>query len=452
VRRIEEKKRQAVDYAPCGGRPMDVRSRTRRAGAILALVFPAGCAKEEPPPAPPPPPHVVVAAAVRKDVPVTFESVAQTVAEDTVDVKARVAGVLLTQQFEEGKLVKKGAILFTIDPQEYEAALLAAKARLAKAEADLKLAKEQVSVRAAVAAVEQAKAKLRKAKEDVDRLTPLAAADAVPEQDLDTAKAAQDVAKADLDAADANLVNARLLEQVGVLVAQAAVEGAKADVAQAELDLGYCTIASPIDGLVGRALVSTGNLVGRGESTLLATVSTVDPIRASFTISEQEYLYLGKAGKEKEQPPPFHLTLADGTAYPHEGKFIVAERQVDIRTGTLVVEASFPNPDGLLRPGQFGRVKAVVDTVKGAVVVPRRAVMEQQSAKVVYVVKEDNVVEMRTVVLGERDGDLVVVREGAKAREGVKAGERVIVEGQTKARPEQPVAPTDAKPAGGKGP
>jgi membrane fusion protein (multidrug efflux system) len=395
------------------------------------------CGKEAPAPPPPPPPAVVVAAAVRKDVPVYVESVAQTVAEDTVEIKARVAGVLLTQQFEEGKPVAKGAVLFTIDPQEYEAALLGARAKLAKAEADLRLAKEQVTVRAAEAAVEQAKAKLRKAKEDVARLTPLAAADAVPEQDLDTAKAAEDVAKADLDAADANLVNAKLLEQVGVLVAQAEVEGAKAAVADAELNLGYCTIASPMDGLIGRALVSTGNLVGRGESTLLAIVSTISPMRASFTISEQDYIRLKKAGRDKDEPAAFHLTLADGTAYPHEGKLVVAEREVDIRTGTLVLEATFPNPDGLLRPGQFGRVRAVAEAIRGAVVIPRLAVMEQQSAKTVYVVKDDRTVEMRTVSLGERYGELVVVREG------VKDGERVIVEGQMKARPGQPVAPTD---------
>lgn len=418
---------------------MDVLARTTRTGAILLMLLPAACAKKEPPPVAPPPPGVVVAPAVQEDVPVYIESVAQTVAEDTVDIRARVAGVLMTQQFEEGKRVTKGTVLFTIDPQEYEAALLAAKARLAKAEADLKLAKEQVTVRAAEAAVEQATAKLRKATEDVNRLTPLAAADAVPEQDLDTAKAALDVAKADLDAAQANLVNAKLMEEVGVLVTTAAVEGAKADVAQAELDLSYCTITSPIDGLVGRGLVSTGNLVGRGESTLLATVSTVDPIRASFTISEQEYLRLGKAGKEKGDPAPFHLTLADGTAYPHEGKFIVAEREVDIRTGTLVVEARFPNPDGLLRPGQFGRVKVVVETIKGAVVVPMRAVMEQQSSRIVYVVKEDKTVEMRAVKLGERFGDGVVVHDG------VKAGERVIVEGMMKTRPGQPVVPAEGK-------
>jgi membrane fusion protein, multidrug efflux system len=424
---------------------MNVLVRTTRTGAILLMFLPAACAKKEPPPAAPPPPAVVVAPAVQQDVPVTFELVAQTVAEDTVDIKARVAGVLQTMQFEEGKPVKKGAVLFTIDPQEYEAALLGAKAKLAKAEADLKLAKEQVTVRTAEARVAQAKAKLKKAEMDVARLEPLAAADAVPTQDLDNARAALDVAKADLDAANSDLVNARLLEQVGILLATAEVEGAKASVADAELNLGYCTIASPLDGLIGRKGVSVGNLVGRGESTLLATVSTIDPIRASFTISEQEYLRLRKKTTESSEPPPFHLTLADGTAYPHEGKFVVAERDVDIRTGTLVVEATFPNPDGLLKPGQFGRVRAVVDTIKGAVVVPLRAVMEQQSNKIVYVVKEDKTVEMRTVTLGERFGDGVVVREGVKANEGVKAGERVIVEGMMKARPGQPVAPTEAK-------
>lgn len=420
---------------------MDARIRTRRTGELLLLLLIAACAKKQPPPAPPPPPIVVVASAATRDVPVFVETVAQTVAEDTVEIRARVAGVLQTMQFEEGKPVKKGTVLFTIDPLEYQAALLSAQAKLAKAEADLKLAKEQVTVRTAEARVEQAKARLRKAEMDVARLTPLAAADAVPEQDLDNAEAAQDVAKADLDAADSDLVNAKLLEAVGILLATAEVEGAKAAVATAELDLGYCTIASPMDGLIGRRDVSVGNLVGRGESTLLATVSTTDPMRASFTISEQEYLRLGKAEREKEEPPPFHLTLADGTAYPHEGKLVVAERVVDIRTGTLVLEARFPNPKGLLRPGQFGRVKVVAELIKGAVVIPQRAVMEQQSEKIAYVVKEDKTVEMRTLTLGERYEEIVVVREG------VKAGESVIVDGMMKARPGQPVNPMDEKAA-----
>jgi membrane fusion protein (multidrug efflux system) len=419
-----------------------MRERVRTGGSRLLLpLLAAACAKEATAPVAPPPPVVVVAPAARRDVPVYVESVAQTVAEDTVEIRARVEGVLLTMQFEEGKPVKKGAVLFTIDPQEYEAALLGAKAKLAKGEADLKLAKEQVTVRAAEAAVEQSKARLRKAETDVARLTPLAAADAVPQQDLDNAAAALDVAKADLDAANANLINAKLLEQVGVLLATAEVEGAKADVANAELNLGYCTITSPIDGLIGRKDVSIGNLVGRGESTLLATVSTIDPMRASFTISEQEYLRLNKEGREKGAPPPFHLTLANGAAYPRDGAYVVAEREVDIRTGTLVIEARFPNPEGLLKPGQFGRVKAVTETIKDAVVIPQRAVMEQQSEKIAYVVKDDKTVEMRTVTLGERYENGVVVEKG------IEAGEHVIVDGQMKARPGQPVNPMDEKAA-----
>lgn len=412
------------------------RTRALRLAPPLLL---AACA-EDPLPPPPPPPAVVVAASVQQDVPTFIDSVAQTVADETVEIRARVTGVLLTQQFEEGKLVENGAVLFTIDPREYEAGLLAAQARLAKAEADLRLAKEQVSVRTAEARVAQSRAKLKKAEQDVARLVPLAAEDAVPQQDLDTAEAALEVATADLQAAESDLVNAKLLEQVGILVSTAEVEGAKADVAQAELDLSYCTIASPIDGIIGRADVSTGNLVGRGESTLLATISTIDPMRATFTISEQEYIKLKQAGKEKEERPPFHLTLADGTAYPHDGTLVLAEREVDTRTGTLVLEATFPNPDGLLRPGQFGRVRGIAEMIPGAVVVPQQAVMEQQSAKVVYVVGENSVVEMRTVSLGERYQDLVVVREG------VKAGERVIVDGQMKARPGQQVVPADAPP------
>jgi membrane fusion protein (multidrug efflux system) len=226
-----------------------------------------------------------------------------------------------------------------------------------------------------------------------------------------------------------------------VLLATAEVEGAKAAVADAELNLGYCTIAAPMDGMIGRALVSVGNLVGRGESTVLATLSTISPMHASFTISEQEYLRL--KGKEKGgEPPPFHLTLADGTAYPDEGKYVVAEREVDTRTGTLVIEAAFPNTKGLLRPGQFGRVKAVAETIKDAVVVPRRAVMELQSARTVYVVDNEKKVVMRPVELGVRYEDVVVVRKG------VEAGDTVIVDGMMKTKPGLVVTPVEEKKEG----
>jgi membrane fusion protein (multidrug efflux system) len=413
---------------------------SRTAALALVVVAIGGCKKEEAA-APPPPPTVVVAPAVRKDVPVFLEPVAQTVAKDTVDIRARVVGVLESRNFEEGKMVKKGDVLFTIDPREYKAALQLAQARLAKAEADLRLAKEQVSVRSAEANVAQAKARLRKTEQDVARLEPLAAEDAVPKQDLDAAVAARDVARADLDAAEARLHNAKLQEQVGISVASAEVESAKADIIQAELDLGYCTISAPMDGLIGRAEVSVGNLVGRGESTLLVTLSTVDPMRVTFSISEAEYIRFRMKGKdENSEYPPIDLTLADGTAYPHQGAFIVAEREVDRETGTLVIEAEFPNPEKLLRPGQFGRARSAVETIAGAVVIPERAIVQQQSAKVVFVVGKDRKVEMRAVKLGEHHEGMVVVREG------VKEGETVIVDGQQKARPGAEVVPVDKPP------
>lgn len=427
--------------------------RASSVACVASLVLGA-CKQEAPPPPPPPPVPVVVASVARQDVPIYLESVAQTVASDAVEIRARVVGLLETRNFEEGKLVKKGDVLFSIDPREYQAKLAAAKAMRDKAEADLKLAKEQVSVRAAEASVAQSEARVRKTAQDVARLEPLAAADAVPKQDLDAAVAARDVANADLDAAEATLINSKLREEVGILVGQAALDSATAAVAQAELDLGWCTVTAPMDGMIGRANVSVGDLVGRGEPTLLVTLSTVDPMHVIFTIAEQEYLRLkakyGVAGAQA-QPPPLQLTLADGSVFAHPGKLVVVEREVDPRTGTLVLEAEFPNPDGLLRPGQFGRVRVLADEIRGALVIDRRAVMEQQSAKVVYVVEADSKVALRTVTLGERFGDHVVVREG------LADGERVIVEGQAKARPGSPVAITEpstkpAKPAGSAAP
>lgn len=415
-----------------------------RAAVLVAFAL-VGCKKEAPPVVAPPPPPVVVAPAVLEDVPVYLELIAQTVARDVVEIRARVVGPIETRNFEEGKLVKKGDVLFTIDRREYEAALLAAKARRDKADADLKLAKEQVSVRAAEAEVAQAQARLRKTEQDVARLEPLAAVDAVPKQDLDAAVAARDVSTADLDASKAKLTNSKLREQVGILTAQADLDSAKAAVAQAELDLSYCTIAAPMDGQIGRANVSIGDLVGRGESTLLVTLSTVDPMHATFTISEQEYLHLKSKlneGGAQRKPPPLQLTLGNGTVFPKEGELLIVEREVDPRTGTLVLEAAFPNAEGLLRPGQFGRIRVLSEQIRGAVVIDRRGVLEQQSAKVVYVVEADSKVAMRTVTLGEPHGNKVVVRTG------LKDGERVIVEGQAKARPGSAVTITEpsAKP------
>ena len=339
----------------------------------------------------PPPPAVVVAEVIQKTVPVYSEYVAQIEAKETVEIRARVQAFLAAQHFTEGTIVKKDQLLFTLDPREYEAKLLQAKAQL-----------------------EGTNARLGKAETDERRLKPLAARQAVPQQDYDNAVA--------------NLETAR-----------AGVSAAKAAVVEAELDLSYCTIRSPISGLIGKRLVSPGNLVGKGEATLLDTVSSVDPIRVVATISEAEYLRLRSLKTERMGfSVPLELVLADGSVFPHKGKLVIIDRAVDVKTGTLTGIAEFPNPDALLRPGQFGRVRAAVETAENAILIPKQAVQEIQGTKTVLVVGADNMVALRTIKPGQSVGRLLVVQDG------LKPGERVIVDGIQKARPGTKVNPTAA--------
>jgi len=344
----------------------------------------------------PPPPAVLVAEAVQKTVPIYGEFVAQTDAKETVEIRARVQAFLEAQHFTEGTIVKKDQLLFTLDKREYEAKLLQAKSQL-----------------------EGAQARLGKAETDERRLKPLAERRAVPQQDYDNAAANLDTARA------------------GVSAAKAAVVGS-------ELDLSYCTIRSPIAGLIGKRLVSPGNLVGKGEATLLDTVSSVDPIRVNVTISEAELLNFLAPEKKARQAPTstLDLILADGSVFPHKGKVVIVDRAVDLKTGTLTVIAEFPNPNGLLRPGQFGRVRATVGMVENAILVPKRAVQEIQGAKSVLVVGADDMVALRTIRPGETVGELLIVRDG------VRPGERVIVEGVQKVQPGTRVNPSVAPAAG----
>jgi membrane fusion protein (multidrug efflux system) len=389
-------------------RPFSQYSRSLAAGCSLALLLLSGCGeKADEKSAGPagPAPAVVVAPVVQQNVPLYSEFVARTQAKETVELRARVEGFLEKMLFKEGTVVKKGQVLYVIDRRPYEAKLDSAKAHLAISRA----------------AVDQAKAKLNKAQKDVARLTPLAREKAVPEQDLDTALAQEQVAQADL------------------VQAKAAVESAKAAVVQAELDLSYCTIRAPFDGLIGRTQVDVGNLVGRGEPTLLNTVSLVDPMWVSFAIPEASYLEFMKRRDQRGErdSPDIELILADNSVFPHLGKFVIAERAVDIKTGTLNLVAEFPNPEGIIRPNQFARARFAAEEAKDALLVPQRAVMEQQGVSVVYVVLPDNKVALRTVTLGERYQNSVIVNEGATK------GERVVVEGLLKVRPGMVVTPTD---------
>jgi membrane fusion protein (multidrug efflux system) len=286
--------------------------------------------------------------------------------------------------------------------------------------------------------LEQAKAELGKADLDVSRLEPLAKENAVPQQDLDNALIQQRVARSNVDAAKANYETVVLNQKVTIDQATAAVLAGEATVKNAELDLSYCTITAPIDGLIGQRLVSPGNLVGRGEPTLLSTISTLDPLRVSFALGEAEYLKIAeRMASAAKRPLALDLILADGSVFAHKGRAVIAERAIDEKTGTLTIVAEFANPEGVIRPGQFGRIRGAIDTVQNAVLIPQQAVMEEQSSRTVYVVGADNKVALRTVVLAERYGDLVIVKEG------VKPGERVIVEGLQKVRPGMVVAPVE---------
>ena len=391
----------------------------------------------------PPPPAVVVAEVVQKTVPIYSEFVARTDAVNTVEIRARVQAVLAAQHFTEGTMVKKDQLLFTLDKREYEAQLQQAKAQLAKAEADLTYAKDNATVESAKANLDVALARLGKAETDERRLKPLAERRAVPQQDYDNAAANLDGARADVQSRRAALNTAQVQQKSSIEQAEAAVQSAKASITQAELNLSYCTIRSPLEGLIGERKVSPGNLVGKGEATLLDTVSSIDPIRVLISISEAEYLrFTENRKKGRTSAADLELILADGSVFPQKGRLVIADRAVDVKTGTLSLIAEFPNPDGLLRPGQFGRMRAAVEVVENAILVPQRAVQEIQGTKSVLVVGADNMVALRTITPGEKIGDLLI------ARDGVKPGDRVIVDGIQKARPGSPVNPTPAGAAG----
>jgi len=383
---------------------------------------------------------VVVAPVVQKTVPLLTELTARTDATESVDIRARVKAFLATQNYTEGTMVKAGQVLFTLDKREYEAQLMQANAQMAKAKADLAQAQEKSVVDTAQANLSIAMAQLNKADTDVRRLKPLAEQKAVPQQDYDNALAFQQGAKANVEGGQASLSTAKVNQVAQIDQAKAAVEAAKAAIRQAELNVEFCTVTSPITGIAGTRLVTAGNLVGQGEATLLTTVSNVNPMRVYVSISEREYLLyqaLKTQGKMKGRGGELELILADGTVFPHKGQMIIADRAVDLKTGTLSLIAEFPNPNALLRPGQFGRVRLAATVAENALLVPQKAVTQMQSANVVYVVGSDNKVALRTVTLGDRVGQDYIITDG------VKAGERIIVEGIQKARPGSTVNPSE---------
>ena len=412
------------------------------ATAAALLTSSAGCTSEKAHSASQPtPPSVVVASVTQRTVPVYSEYVGQTKADNTVELRARVEGILQKVYFREGAPVKKGQLLFTIDKRPFAAALQSAKALAAKAVSDLAQAQQRTDVLQAQAELADAEAALTRADQDVARLAPLAKEKAVTEQDLDAAIATQKSARATVDARKANLTNLEAAVKYTVERAKAEVSAANARVVQAELELSYCDIYSPLSGIIGFLQVDEGNLVGRGDATLLATVSASDPLLVNFNVSEIEYLKLTdpQTVGHRTGDLRFDLLLSDESVHPHQGTFRVLDRIVDPTTGTMKVEASFPNPGSYLRPGQFARVRVAVAEKENAILVPQRAVQELQGAKTVMVVDQENKVLIRTIKLGDKvDKDVVVI-------EGLNPGERVIVEGMQKVRPGGQVNPQVAR-------
>jgi membrane fusion protein (multidrug efflux system) len=408
---------------------------------LLVLVLTAGCQRQggsqESKAAPAEPtPTVIVAEIPQQTVQVSGDFVARTEAVPTVEIRARVSGVLEQVRFREGSEVKQGQVLFVIQQEEYKAALQSARAHLAKAQADLVRAKDVSVIDRAKARLDEAKAEQGRARNDVARYRPLAEAKAIPQQDLDTAVSREQASVAAVEGAEAALKDTVLNQRTAIQLAEAAVESAKAAVTQADLNLKYTVVDTPISGIVGKLNVDRGNLVGKGEATVLATVSAVHPMFVDFSVAEADYLRLvkrvpelGRGEIRRDGPAAFELILGDGTTFAHKGRPVFVDRAIDQKTGTIQVRAEFPNPERLLRSGQFGRVRAVTDEVPDAILVPQVAVTELQGAKTVLVVGEGDKVALRTVTLGEPYQQFYIVTAG------LKAGERVIVEGIQKARP-----------------
>src|SRR5215813_1727481 len=400
--------------------------------AVIAVTS-TGCgkSKNEVKAAVVPPPTVVVQEVARKTVPIYSEFVGQTKADDTVELRARVEGILQKVGFREGSRLHKGQLLFTIDKRPFEAALQSAKAAQTKSESDLAQASQRVDVLQAQAELADAQSTLSKSNQDVSRLTPLAKEKAVTEQDLDAAIAAQKSAKAIVDAKQANLTNLEAAVKYTIERAKAEVSAAKAKVIQAQLDLSYCDIYSPINGIIGFLQVDEGNLVGRGDATLLATVSLSNPLLVDFNISEVEYLKLTNRENpgSRAKDVRFDLILSDESIHNEPGVFKVLDRTVDPTTGTMKVEASFPNPSSYLRPGQFARVRVAVAEKENAILVPQKAIQELQGAKTGLVVDAQNKVQLKTIRVGDKAENYYIVLDG------LNAGDRVIVEGMQKARP-----------------
>jgi len=372
--------------------PDAIRSPRKMAASLLVVMVVSGCGRSKH--EAPPPPFVQVTTLEATGTPLHTSLIGQLDSPQTNEIRARVEGIVEKIHFTDGSEVEAGTLLFTIDKQPFIERLAAAKGMLAEAEATL-----------------------RKHEADVNRLTPLVTNRAVPQQDLDNARSAVEAAKA-------------------------GVESAAARVESAQLDLGYCEIKAPVAGLIGASEVAVGELVGRGQPTLMAKISKLDPIWFYCNVSEVEYLQAEERSRALGRDVsslPLTLMLPHGKDHPHGGKFIFIDRAVDSRTGTLRIRAEFPNPEKILRPGMFARVRVELGTRENAILAPQRAVTQLLGKYFVWVVDKDNISTQRAVEVGEQVDSNIIITSG------LEAGERIIVEGINKAREGAPVTAMTAE-------
>ena len=425
-------------------------------GLAILSALTLGARSNNPAQVAPRPLDVQVAKVEQRDVPVYSEWIGTTDGSVNAEIKAQVTGYLLRQDYKEGSFVKRGELLFEIDPKPFQAAFEQANGKVAQFQGQLEQANSQIAqaeaqVIQANSQVLQAQAQLAqmhaqqvKAQLDEDRDRPLVEGGVISKQEYDNAVQANLAAKAEVNAAEAGVETARAqlahakaqvnTAKAAVAAAKGQLENGKAEVNTTLFNLGLTRIVAPIDGIAGIAQAQIGNLVSP-TSAPLTTVSTVDPVKVYFTLSEQEYLRFTKRNLIEAQPGAsvlpieLELILGDGTAYTHKGNFLLVDRQVDQKTGAIRLAGIFPNPGNVLRPGQYGRVRAMTATKHEALLVPQRAVTDLQGTYQVAVVGSDNKVAIRTVKVGDRADSMWIIEDG------LKAGDLVIVEGIQKVKP-----------------
>jgi membrane fusion protein (multidrug efflux system) len=409
-------------------------------GLLLLLCFSMlPVAHSQPKPGPPsaPPATVSVIEVSPKKLPLYTEYTGTTDALETVEIRARVDGFIEQKLFQGGQVIQAGERLYLLDQRTFSAEVQKAKAAVDKAEADLRYAKEGVEVFRAESRLAQSRAALIKAEQDVARYTPLVKEQAASQQDLDASIAQRDVAKEEVAARKTELTQTKLTQRTQIALAAAELEAARASLRLAELNLGYTDIRAPVTGRIAESEAFVGSLATKNSPEPLTLLSPLDPIQVKVKIGERDYLNYtrmlspNQEERKKQVDTSFHfqLLLGDGSTYPYPGRFRSGDRAVDPQTGTLEITLDFPNPQAVLLPGIFSRVKIQTGEKSGVFLVPQRAITELQGVRTVYVVGPEGTVETRTVTASDRLGSLWAIEKG------LTAGDRVIVEGIQRVQP-----------------